>query len=211
MRRRAVGIFFICSAVVPLAIVSTAWACGVLASMKVNPKSAAAGQTVTATGVNYANAAQVAAGTFTPVSIRLDTRTATPVATVTPDAGGKISTTFVVPGGTSLGSHVVLGTQTRVADGTPKSGTPGRTTLKVAAAARGKSKGSSSAPVSAWGPSTPGGPGGAGDTVTLDGTASGNPALLPTLLGVLLSVALLGTGMTLVRRTGTANRPLAGI
>lgn len=195
MRRRA-GILFIFGAAVPLVmLVSSAWACGVLATLKAAPSTTAVGATVQASGSNYnSDMAQ-----FTPVSIRLDSRTGPALATATPVAG-KINPTFQVPAGTSGGDHLVMATQNRISDGTPKAGTPGRTTVRVQGAAA-----AGSTPVaSPWNGSKPGAPG--GSTISVDPRGSGDPALL----GIGLSLALLFTGVTLVARDRAPRRTLLG-
>src|SRR5919202_312625 len=85
-------------------------------------------------------------------AIRLNSRTATPLATVSPDTAGRISTAVTIPGGTSPGWYVILATQQNASTGVPKSGTPGRTSIRVqgAAAARNRHGGGVAA--------TPGGP-----------------------------------------------------
>ena len=195
MRRRAVGLFFICSAVVPLAIVSTAWACGVLATLKANPSTVAVGQPFNVTGVNYSGTSGQ------PVSIRLDSRTGPLLGTAVPDPTGRINATVAVPGGTKAQQHLLLGLQNN-ANGTPKSGTPGRTTITVTGASR-----SSTVPGAVWGSSKPGAPG--AGTVSLDGADAAAPALPATLLGVALSLGLLGMGLTLVR--GKIRRPALSV
>jgi len=196
-------------ALVPLALAATAWACGVLATVKVDRSVARPGETIRVTGVNYqpnngATPANNNTPQFTPVQIRWNSRTGAVIGEATPgpsgtENSGKIDTTVTVPNNAAPGFYLVVGTQNRLADGTPKSGTPGRTSMRVQGAAAG-------AAASPWS-STPGG--GAG--VAVDG-GPGGPPLLPTLLGVVLSLGLLGTGLALVgrSRTRTPNRPLLG-
>jgi MYXO-CTERM domain-containing protein len=88
----------------------------------VNPKSGPAGSSVNVTGSNYSNAA--------PVQIRLDSRTATPLATPMP-SGGNVNANVTIPAGTSVGYHTVLITQT--VNGVPRSGSPGRASFQVTA------------------------------------------------------------------------------
>jgi hypothetical protein len=201
--KRRVGFLLIVSAAVPLVVVATAWACGVLATLRLDKTVAAPNQSLTASGVNYG---QVTAGN-SPVQLRWNSRTGPVLREVTPDGKGNIDTTVDVPANTKPGWYVLMATQYKVVDGTPKAGTPGRTTLRVQGAGK-----SSSAPVAPWSSSKPTGPGGAGAPVAVHG-GSGSPASLPALLGVLLSLALLGTGVTLVARgrVRTANRPLHGV
>ncbi len=196
MRRRA-GQLFIFGAAAPLVIlVSSAWACGVLATLKAAPSTAAPGQTVQVTGANYD-----VRPTFTPVQIRLDSRTGPVLQEVTP-LNGRINTTVQIPATVAAGDHLLLATQNKISDGTPKPGTPGRTTVRVAGAAAG-----SSAPAaSPWGSSDPGAPG--GSAATVDARDSGYAPLL----GIGLSLALLSIGVTLVARdrASRGRRPLLG-
>ena len=183
MRRRRVGFLLIFGALVPLVVAATAWACGVLATVKLDRTVAAPGQELNVTGINYS----APGTTFTPVQIRWNSRSGPVIATAVPDASGRISTTARVPAGTEPGWYVVNGTQFRLSDGTPKSGTPGRTTLRVQGAAQSSSSPWSGAP-------------GAGAGVTVDG-GPGGPPLVPTLLGLAMSLGLLGGGLTLVSRS----------
>ena len=206
MRRRRVGLILIGSAAVPLAIASTAWACGVLATLKANPGGVAPGQTIQVTGVNYSSAASAS-----DVSVRLNSRTGPVLATTKPPAGStSISTPVQIPGNVTPGWKVLVATQTQ--NGVPKSGTPGRTTVRVGSAAQAakSARRKSEGPGAAWSSSTPTGPSGAG-AATLDAGGSGS-STFPTLLGIVMSLGLLGAGVTLVgrSRTSTANRPLLG-
>ncbi len=197
MRRRA-GQLFIFGAAAPLVIlVSSAWACGVLATLKVAPSTAAPGQTVQASGVSFSD--DMAA--FTPVQIRLDSRSGDVLQEVTPVAG-RFNATFQVPASAGAGDHLVIATQNRISDGTPKAGTPGRTTIRVAGAAAG-----SSAPAaSPWSNSGPGAPG--GSAASVDARDSGYAPLL----GIGLSLVMLSIGVTLVARdrASRSRRPLLG-
>lgn len=202
MRRRA-GFLFIFGAMAPLVIVvSSAWACGVLATLKAAPSTAAPGQAVSVAGSNYSSDTT----TFTPVQVRLDRRDGTVLKDVAMDPGTKKlppGTTFQLPGNTSAGDHVLLATQTKISDGTQKAGTPGRTVVRVQGAAVG-----SSVPVaSPWSDPKPGGPG--GSPVSADaGGFDGSP-----FLAIALSLALLSIGVTLVRRDTPprgGRRPLLG-
>ncbi len=197
MRRRA-GQLFIFGAAAPLVIlVSSAWACGVLATLKAAPSTAAPGQTVQATGANYSDDV---GETFTPVQIRLDSRTGPVLQEVTP-VQGRFDTTFRVPavGG---GDHLLIATQNRLVDGTPKSGTPGRTTIRVV----GPAPGSGAPAASPWSNSNPGAPG--GSAASADARDSGYAPLL----GIGLSLAMLTIGVTLVARDRAARgrKPLLG-
>ena len=194
--RRRLGFLLIFGAAISLVVASTAWACGVLATLKVNSSVGAPNQELTATGKNYSSSASAS-----PVQIRWNSRNGQVLQNnATPDASGNITTTFRVPANANPGWYVVMATQT--VNGVPKSGTPGRTTLRVEGAA---------AQVAPWSSSKPTGPGGAGASVALDPAPSGSPAL-PTLLGIVLSLGLLGGGLTLIGRgrNRTATRPPLG-
>ncbi len=200
MRRRA-GFLFIFGAAAPLVIlVSAAWACGVLATLKATPSTATPGQTVRVTGVNYSPDMAV----FTPVSIRLSSRTGTVLKVETPDPTGKIDTTVQLPSTTAGGHRLVLATQNKLADGTPKTGTPGRTVVKV----KRRAAASSSAPAaSPWSSSDPGAPGGSAASVDARGSD------YSPLLAIILSGALLSIGVALVGRDSArkgGRRPLLG-
>ncbi len=199
MIRRRAGFLFIFGAAAPLVIlVSAAWACGVLATLKVAPSTAAPGQTVNVTGVNYSPNMAV----FTPVSIRLDSRTGTVLKVETPDPTGKIDTHVQLPS-TRAGNHLLIATQNKIADGTPKAGTPGRTVVRV----QGASAGSSAPAASPWSGSQPGAPGGSAASVDARGSD------YSVLLAFILSGALLSIGVTLVGRDRASKggpRPLLG-
>ncbi len=197
MRRRA-GQLFIFGAAAPLLIlVSSAWACGLLATLKAAPSVAAPGQTVQASGVNFSDDM----ATFTPVQIRLDQRFGTVLQEVTP-VSGRFNATFQVPASAGAGDHLVIATQNKISDGTSSAGTPGRTTIRVAGAAAG-----SSAPAaSPWSNSGPGAPG--GSAASVDARDSGYAPLL----GIGLSLVMLSIGVTLVARdrASRSRRPLLG-
>ena len=121
-KRRVLGLF--AAAAVPLVFASVAYACQSLTTAAVAPKSGPAGSAVTVTGCNYSNAAQV--------EVRLDSRTAAPLATAMPTSGC-VSAGVTIPGGTSVGYHTVLITQT--VNGVPRSGSPGRASFQVTSGA----------------------------------------------------------------------------
>jgi len=174
--RRRVGFLFICSAAIPIAIfASAAWACGALTTLKSSPSVAAAGGTVTVTGRNFG-----AGPTWGPVQIRFNSRTGPVLKEIAPSTGNSFAftDTVQVPAGTEPGWYVINATQSRVSDGIPKSGSPGRSTVRV----QGAGAGSSTAP---WGAAP---------------TSGGSGGLDLPLPGILLSVALLATGLALVSR-----------
>jgi len=171
----------------------------VLATLKVAPSTAAPGATVQVTGTNFSSNQ----ATFTPVQIRLNSRTGPVLKEVVPDATNKINTTVAVPAGTSGGDHLVVATQSNKNTGAPKTGTPGRTVMRV----QGAAASSSTPAASPWSNSKPGAPGGSAASVAAGG--SGDSPLLP----IVLSLALLSIGLTLVGRdrgTRGARSPLLG-
>jgi len=188
--KRKVGIILIFAAVLPLAATSIAWACGVLGTLTVNQKVAAPGQTVTVTGKNYSTSA-----TATGVTVRLSKRSGQALSTVAPDPNGAISTTFSLPANLSPGWYVLQATQFN-ANGTPKSGTPGRTTIRI--------QGSAAAAATPWTGSTPSGP------ASFAADSSGG-SLLAMLAAIALSLTMLAGGWTLVARKGrpASSAPLA--
>lgn len=186
--RRRIGFLFICSAVIPIAVfASTAWACGSLTTLTSSTRVAAPNQSITLTGRNFGGVPP-----NTPVEIRWDTRTGQKLnsADIVP-TGGTFNVNVRVPATATAGDHVVLATQYNATTGAPKSGSPGRTTIRV--------QGAAVASAAAWGPSSPTGTGGPGPDVPL--------------VGILLSAALLATGVTLVARDRgrKATRPVLGV
>ena len=199
MSKRRVGFFLMGSAAVPLVVASTAWACAALATLKVSDSSVAAGQTIGVSGVSYGSSA-----TDTDVTVRLNSRRGPVLGTISKPASGSssINGSVQIPANVRPGWHVLLGMQDR--GSTPKSGTPGRVAVRVRGGARSRSE----APL-AWSSSKPTGPtSGPEASVVPDGSGSS----FPVLLGIVMSLVLLGTGVTFVgrSRTRTANRPLLG-
>lgn len=190
--RRKVGLFLVFGAVLPLAVASVAWACGVLATLTVDQKVAAPGQAIAVTGKNYSAAAGASA-----VTVRLKNRTGTVLATTAPDSNGRINTSFPVPANLSPGWYTVMATQNN-ANGTPKSGTPGRTNLRI----QGTRK--RSAVAAPWGSTKAAGPGASAAPV---GQSSPSQSPLPIVLAAVLSLSMLAAGWTLV---GRRNRTVAG-
>jgi hypothetical protein len=194
-RKRTLGIMLVFGAALPLAVASVAWACGVLATVTLDKKVASPGESVAITGKNYAN---TVAGGASPVTVRLKSRSGTILTTVNATAG-RISDTFTVPSSVSPGWYVVLATQSN-ANGTPKSGTPGRTTLRV----QGSAAAGSAAPLAApWSSSTPSGPAASHATV-----GSGSQSPLAILLAAALSLTMLMGGWKILsRKSRTADQP----
>jgi len=188
---RKFGLFLVFAAALPLAIVSTAWACGVLATVKLDKRVASPGETVTVTGKNYTTAAGAS-----PVTIRLRSRTGPVLGTTTVDGANNISDSIKIPDGLASGWYVVMATQFN-ANGTAKTGTPARTTIRI----QGRS--AAAAAVSPWSSATPSGPGASSIPVAGDGGQT-----LPVALAAFLSLGFLAGGVALVgRRTRTASRP----
>ena len=136
--RRKLGLFLVVGAAVPLMFAASAHAQG--AVMLVSPKVAAPGQAVTVTGSGFGNA---------DVDIRLSTRDGEPIGGTLADSAGRISTTIAAP--QAPGQYLVIGIQ-RNANGRQRAFTPGRTRLRVVAAAKGAA---GAAPSGGFGPATP--------------------------------------------------------
>ncbi len=174
--------FLVVGAVAPLAFAANASAQG--AVLKLSASTASPGQTITASGRGFSNAAGVSG-----VTIRLSTRAGRALSSaVTPDTAGKINVTFPIPANVSPGWYLVLGTQTR-ADGTQQSFTPGRTTLRVQGAAAGRAAAAASR-----------------------GGGSGGPVSVAVLAAAMLALLVLAAGAALTaRRLWTLNRPPFGV
>lgn len=193
--RRRVGFILVFGAALPLTIASVAWACGVLATVQVDKRVAAPGETVTVTGSNWGTREGNSA-----VTIRLSTRDGQVLATTPALPGGKINETIALPRSLSPGWYILVGTQTN-ADGTPKAGTPGRTNLRIqgSAAAAG-------AAASPWGAGDPSAP------AASAAGAGGGQSLLAILLAGGLSLTMLAGGWKLLsRRSSTVGQPQLGI
>ena len=173
--RRRVGFLFIIFAAIPLVVfASTAWACGRLATITLSKASPAPGETIDVTARNFFRAGT----TTTDVQFRLDSRDG-PILASHP-GGSEFTQPVRLPRTTGAGWHVVVATQFNSATGVPLSGTPARATVRVQGAPVGPL---ATAP---WGAATPtsGGP--------------GSPDV--PLPGLVLSMAMRATGLTLVFR-----------
>ncbi|MDP9387159.1 MAG: hypothetical protein M3Q48_04340 [Actinomycetota bacterium] len=122
LQRRSLILFG--GAAVPIALASAAFACQSTVTLYASPSTVAPGGTVKVTGNKYNSSS-----TFGPVDIRLDSRTAKPLASTTP-VGGNIEVDVKIPQNTSTGYHILIATQYNES-GTPCTGCPGRTTIKV--------------------------------------------------------------------------------
>jgi hypothetical protein len=175
--RRRIGFLFICSAAIPIAVfAATAWGCGSLTTLQSSPKAAAPGATINVTGRNFSTSTS-----FSPVQIRWNSRTGQIIKEValTTASGGAFSENVQIPAGIAPGWYVVNATQYNLTNGTPKSGSPARTTVRV--------QGSGASSAAPWGAAKP------------TGTSGPGTPDLP-LPGIILSVALLATGLALVAR-----------
>ena len=186
--RRRVGFLFIIFAAIPVAVfASTAWACGALTTLHTNASVVAPNQVIEVTARNFNNG-PAAGGSSSPVQIRWASRTGEVLDEV--PEGGSFTKAVRVPASAPSGWHVINAVQF-TATGAPKSGSPARATVRV----QGAPVPGATAP---WGATpTSGGP--------------GSPDL--PLPGILLSVALLATGLTLVFRDKgrrKATRPALG-
>ena len=137
--RRKFGLFLVCGAVLPLIFAAGAHAQG--AVMLVSPKVAAPGQAVAVTGSGFGNG---------DVNIRLNTRDGEPIGGTVADSSGRIATTIAAP--TAPGEYLLIGIQT-TPNGRQRAFTPGRTRLRVAAAAAKGAAGA--APSDGFGPAIP--------------------------------------------------------
>ena len=196
-RKKKIGVLMLLGAIaVPLAIVSTAWACGRLATLNLNVSSARWGQEVTGRGGNYNPGP-----TASDVTVRLRSRNGTVVwqGRAAPP-NGSITPVFTVPP-VRPGYYTVVATQT-LANGTPAAGTPGRDVLRI------RRSGGSSAQASAapWAAPVSGGPGASGGPPVVAGRSVDVPPLA-AVGGTLAFVLLAGGGVMMLRgsrRTRTA-------
>ena len=178
MRRRVGFLFIICAAIPVAVFASTAWACGALTTLQASKAVVAPNEVINVTGRNFSNGpGATPPGTNTAVQIRWASRSGT-ILTEVPQ-GGNFTVPVRVPANATSGWYTLTGTQFNATTGVAKSGSPARTVLRV----QGAAAAGTSAP---WGAATPtsGGP--------------GSPDL--PLPGILLSVAMLATGLTLVFR-----------
>ena len=130
--RRRIGFLFICAAAIPIAVfASTAWACGALTTLSSTPKVAAPNQSVEIKGRNFGSVPG-----STPVEIRWNSRTGPKlnIADIVPQ-GGAFTVNVRVPANATPGFYVMNAVQFSSTTGAPKSGSPGRTTVRVQGAA----------------------------------------------------------------------------
>src|SRR4051794_10114794 len=99
--RRKIGLFLVFGAVLPLAAASAAWACGVLATLKLDTKVASPGQQITATGKNYSSSVAASA-----VTITLKSRSGQLLTPASAVGTGTINQSFTLPQNLSPGWYV---------------------------------------------------------------------------------------------------------
>ena len=172
---------------IPLAVAATAFACGSLATLKLNRATAPVGADVKAVGGNFNSSPRAST-----VQLRFNGRSGRVLWEGRPDTDGRLTGTFAAPDARP-GYYVIVATQTGP-DGRPAAGTPGRSPLRIKRAAA-SSKSAAAVPAAPFA-SPPSG----------DGPSA--PAVAPvTVLAVgLLSLGLLGGGVA-VMRTGRRRRP----
>ena len=167
---------------IPLAVVATAFACGNLATLKLDRASARPGAQLSATGSNYNTSPNASA-----VQLRFNGRLGRVLWEGRPDANGRFTASFAAPD-VRPGYYVVVATQ-RGPDGRPAPGTPGRRPLRMKRARTSSSAGAAT-------PAAPFGP-------TSGGDRPAPPAVAPlTVLGIGLGLILLLGGGTALARVG---------
>jgi hypothetical protein len=127
MRRNA-GLVLLCGFMLPLIVAASASAQG--AQLQVDVPNPVPGQAITVTG-NFSGTAP-----SSDVQIHLNTRTGR-LLTTTAVTSSRISATFPVPGDLAPGWYLLVATQTVNANGRQAAFSPGRTRIKVRAAAAG--------------------------------------------------------------------------
>jgi hypothetical protein len=166
---------------IPLAVVATAFACGSLATLKLNRASATAGAEVKAVGGNYNTSPRAST-----VQLRFNGRNGRVLWEGRPNSNGRLNALFAAPDARP-GYYVVVATQTGP-DGRPAAGTPGRAPLRLKRASR-SSRYSGAVPGAPWVPPGGGSP-----------PADAAPVAPLTLAGFgLLAAGLLGGGVALAR------------
>jgi hypothetical protein len=170
---------------IPLAVAATAFACGSLATLKLNRATAPVGADVKAVGGNYNSSPRAST-----VQLRFNGRNGRVLWEGRPSADGRLTGTFAAPDARP-GHYVIVATQTGP-DGRPAAGTPGRTPLRITRAAA-SSKSEAAVPAAPFASPPADGP--------------PPPAIAPvTVLAIGLgSLGLLGGGIAVVR-TGRRRR-----
>lgn len=114
--------------VVPAAL---AWACIPVAMLNVSPVQVQPGQEVTVTGGPFGSSSF--SKPHNPVVLHFNTVDGPVLATIVPDASGRLSGTFTVPADTKPGNYVVVATQ-EAQLGDTTWGVPARALLQVVGA-----------------------------------------------------------------------------
>lgn len=174
--RPRVGLFVACALLLPLVVSASASAQGSV--LQASDQVVTPGQVITVTGNSFTSAPG-----YSPPRIRLNSRNGRVLKTANPpDSLGVITEEFPIPLDLRPGWYLLVATQTVDANGRHKSFSPGRTRIRVQAAAAGAAAG---------------GPGGGGGW-------PGSPLAIVALLTVAAVTTLF------VRRLRTANRPQLG-
>ena len=164
---------------IPLAIAATAFACGSLATLKLNRATARAGDQLAASGGNYNTSPRAST-----VQLRFNSRNGRVLWEGRPNSNGRISAAFSVPQARA-GYYMILTTQIGP-DGRAVAGTPGRAPLRIKGASAAKA---AAAAPAAWAALPGDGP-----------TAQGGPVgLMPALAIAALAFGLLGGALAVVR------------
>jgi hypothetical protein len=144
MRRKFWFLTGTCAMAVPLVVAAAAFACGSLATLKLNRTTATPGAEVSAVGGNYSSSPQAS-----PVQLRFNGRNGTLLWEGRPSSTGRIKATFTFPRART-GAYVILATQT-APDGRPVPGTPGRAPLsRKASTSKRTSASRAETAITAW-------------------------------------------------------------
>src|SRR5215216_5037961 len=113
---------------IPLAAAAVAYACGSLATLRLDRATAVAGNDVTARGGNFNTSPRAST-----IQLRFNGRNGRVLWEGRPLASGRFTARFEAPSATP-GYYVIVATQTGP-DGRPAAGTPGRAPLRIKRAA----------------------------------------------------------------------------
>ncbi len=193
MRRKLAIMLILGGAALPLALVSLAYACGILATVHLNRSAVASGASVSGFGNNYSTKPKASA-----VVLHFNSRTGRALWTGRPDQNGNIALRFTAPR-VRPGYYVVDATQTS-ATGAQVAGTPGRAVLRIGNPHRHGA-------AAAWPIGTPGS--GTGSYATSSGSGIAGLAGSGVLVGSLSGVLLAGGALLLLgdRRRGQHSVP----
>lgn len=194
MRRKLGVLSILTAAALPLAVVSVAYACGVLATLHLNRRAASPGATVSGFGGNYS-----AVPAASPVALHFNNRAGRVLWTGRPDLNGTILPSFAVPNARP-GYYLIDATQTSPT-GTQVVGTPGRAVIRI-----GNPKHAGKAAAALWPTATSGSGGGSYATTSSNVTS----VAVPTVVVATLSGFLLAGGIVvLVGDRRRSRRPLS--